>query len=29
VRDRLTEMGDTDEFINYIEDQMQNEEAVV
>lgn len=29
VRDRLTEMGDTDEYIKYIEDQMRAEEAVV
>lgn len=29
VRDRLTEMGDTDEYINYIEDRMRAEEAVV
>ncbi len=28
VRDRLTEMGDTDEYINYIEEQMRAEEAV-
>lgn len=29
VRDRLTEMGDTEEFIHYIEEQMRAEEAVV
>ena len=29
VRDRLTEMGDSDEYIKYIEDQMRAEEAVV
>ena len=29
VRDRLTEMGDTDEYIHYIEEQMRDEEAVV
>lgn len=29
VRDRLTEMGDTDEYIRYIEEQMRAEEAVV
>lgn len=28
VRDRLTEMGDSDDYINYIEDQMRAEEAV-
>lgn len=28
VRDRLTEMGDTDEYIHYIEEQMRAEEAV-
>ena len=28
VRDRLTEMGDTDEYIKFIEDQMRAEEAV-
>ena len=28
VRDRLTEMGDTDEYIKYIEEQMRAEEAV-
>lgn len=28
VRDRLTELGDTDEYIKYIEDQMRAEEAV-
>lgn len=28
VRDRLTEMGDSDEYINYIEEQMRAEEAV-
>lgn len=28
VRDRLTEMGDSDEYINYIEEQMKSEEAV-
>ena len=27
VRDRLTEMGDSDEYINYIEEQMQAQEA--
>lgn len=27
VRDRLTEMGDSDEYINYIEEQMRAEEA--
>ena len=29
VRDRLTEMGDSDEYIKYIEEQMRAEEAVV
>ena len=29
VRDRLTEMGDTDEYIKYIEQQMRAAEAVV
>ena len=29
VRDRLTEMGDSDEYIRYIEEQMRAEEAVV
>lgn len=29
VRDRLTEMGDTDEYIHYIEEQMRDEEAVL
>lgn len=29
VRDRLTEMGDSDEYINYIEEQMRAEEAVL
>lgn len=29
VRDRLTEMGDSEEYINYIEEQMRAEEAVV
>ena len=29
VRDRLTEMGDSDEYIKYIEDQMRAEEAVM
>ena len=29
VRDRLTEMGDTDEYISYIEEQMRAEEAVL
>lgn len=29
VRDRLTEMGDSDDYIKYIEDQMNAEEAVV
>lgn len=29
VRDRLTEMGDSDEYINYIEEQMRAEEAVI
>lgn len=28
VRDRLTEMGDSDEYINYIEEQIRAEEAV-
>ena len=28
VRDRLTEMGDSEEYINYIEEQMRAEEAV-
>lgn len=28
VRDRLTEMGDSDEYINYIEEQMKAEEVV-
>ena len=28
VRDRLTEMGDSEEYINYIEEQMRSEEAV-
>ena len=28
VRDRLTEMGDSEEYINYIEGQMRAEEAV-
>ena len=28
VRDRLTEMGDSDEYINYIEEKMRAEEAV-
>ena len=28
VRDRLTEMGDTDEYIKFIEEQMSAEEAV-
>lgn len=27
VRDRLTEMGDSDEYINYIEEQMKAEEV--
>jgi hypothetical protein len=29
VRDRLTEMGDSDDYINYIEEQMRAEEAVL
>jgi uncharacterized phage-associated protein len=29
VRDRLTEMGDTEEYIHYIEEQMRAEEAVL
>jgi len=29
VRDRLTEMGDSEEYINYIEEQMRAEEAVM
>lgn len=29
VRDRLTEMGDSEEYIHYIEEQMRAEEAVV
>ena len=29
VRDRLTEMGDSDDYIKYIEDQMTAEEAVM
>ncbi len=29
VRDRLTEMGDTDEYIKFIEEQMHAEEAVM
>lgn len=29
VRDRLTEMGDSDEYIRYIEEQLRAEEAVV
>ena len=29
VRDRLTEMGDSDEYIRYIEEQMRAEEAVL
>ena len=29
VRDRLTELGDTDEYIKYIEEQLHAEEAVV
>lgn len=29
VRDRLTEMGDTEEYIRYIEEQMRAEEAVL
>ena len=29
VRNRLTEMGDSDEYIKYIEDQMRAEEAVM
>ncbi len=29
VRDRLTEMGDSDEYIKYIEEQLQAEEAVL
>lgn len=29
VRDRLTEMGDSDDYIKYIEEQMSAEEAVV
>ncbi len=29
VRSRLTEMGDTEDYINYIEEQMRAEEAVL
>ena len=29
VRDRLTEMGDSEEYINYIEEQIRAEEAVM
>lgn len=29
IRDRLTEMGDSDEYIRYIEEQLRAEEAVV
>lgn len=29
VRDRLTEMGDSDDYIRYIEEQMRAEEAVL